>query len=327
MALACLAAAGPVSAKPKREHILAAFVDAPASNGYYFSLQAFRGQPGGATVTASFYSDRSSAIYVRKKPAIVTKHRIKADLGELGVIDLRIKDRKVRDRDRRRCGRTSFATARLRGGLHLESDFSHVRTARLQSFIFKAAVKRSCADSFGFLFASHPEVVEGASEVPALTACDSASGAGLLALRESLDGDDFFFGESTGTEFVAVKTTREDGLERILTTSSSGPTHDFGVSGRTARVNPPEPFSGRAHFRNGRLEGNLRVSLPGEGGVRLTPSKGELGTISSLDSPKCFPAYYGSLIYRPAVDQAVAAAIQRTALSQTARRALGALGD
>ena len=112
----------------------------------------------------------------------------------------------------------------------------------------------------------------------------------------------------------------------ITTTSASGATRRFGIRGRAARLAPPEPFAGRARFRDGRLTGNIRVTLPGEGTARLAPGRAVLGTLGEIDIPRCLPPYFVSIAGRSAVEQAIATAVQRAALTRTARRALSALG-
>ena len=328
--IVCLAATvalvvpGSASAKPadrELQPVLSTFVSADATNGYYFILSAFRGQPGGATVTASFFGDTSSVQYIRRSPAVVTKHRIKADLGDLGSVDLKVKRGKERSRNSR-CGRQTTAQARLKGGLVLDTAFSHVRSARLQGFVSKALVRRRCAEEYGPPIPFNHQTQEP-EDIQALTSCDRDSGIGLVALKQNFDN--FFFSQA-GTTFLATASSREDGLEIISTTAATGAARNFGIRGRAARVNPPEPFSGRAQYRNGQLTGNLRVDFPGTKPVPLAPAKADLGTLPTVSALDCIPGYF-TIAGRSAAEQAVAAAVPRAALTPGARRALSALGD
>ena len=330
MVVAALGAASPAGAADRKlDRVLIAYVDAQATNDYYFFLNAFRGQPGGATVAAAFSNERSTALYIRRNPALVTKHRIKADLGELGEVDIRVRKATKWRRDSNRCGRQASSAARFRGGLRLQSDFTDVRTARLTGFLVRASVRRKCANEYGppfyFNHGVNPVPVEP-KDPRLLTTCGGEAGAGFVAIKQPEDEGELFF-EQAATEFVATKTTRSDGLEIIRSTGASGTTRRFGIQGKRARVSPPEPFTGRAHFENGRLSGNLRVALPGAGEVRLTPGQGDLGKASTVAIPKCFPTYFAGAAGRPAVDQAVAAAVQHATLSRAARRAFAALGS
>lgn len=300
--LLTVAAAGTAEAKPSR--VLFVNLSMSASNGYYLDLSGFRGQPGGATATASFYGEDSSVTYLKRRPAQVTKRRLRVDFGELGQIDLRFKplDRQEINGP---CGRDRVAYGRFKGGLHLEGEngFSHVRTARLDGIVQTTTGRGQCGDAVPFR--DHRE-----SRERILTACGGDSGAAFGAARSS---------DSRGSFFLGSKRSTFGDLEVVSTAFAEGPTRRFAVRGKSARVSPPEPFAGRARLRGGRLTGDLRVTLPGEGRVRLTPGEGQIGG-SDAEFPKCFPFLLVRDASGPSVGAALARSVQSIALPPRARR-------
>jgi hypothetical protein len=319
--VACLSLAESASAGKKTQRFLDVRIDARASNGYNFTFEAFRAQPGGGSATITFERENSSAFYILRRPAVVTKRRVQADFGEIGAVDLRYRSEFSDDRHHRGCERHSFSFGKFRGGLRIEgeSGYSRVQQGVSMGAVYTNLVRGRCKHGGDEVVAIPYRGPAAASGKDILGSCGGASGAGFIAANAFFD---------QGSLFLASKSSRTKAFQVLRTIYAEGADRMFHVDGRTAKVRPPEPFEGRAELRGGELKGNLRAPLPGAGMVDLTPGDGSLSGIKSFEFPACFsPYYYAGGDRRASTRNAVAASLQRTALTSATRRFLAALGS
>lgn len=306
------AADGKGESKGKVDRVLSISVGARATNDYRFQFSAFRGQPGGATALIQVRNRSSSATYVLERPDLVTKRRLKADFGELGVVSLRF-DELDSGAGRDRCGRTSFKIGRFRGKIRFdgESSFTTVRSQGDIGLVISRSQRRGCGRAglpfpFPFPFrADRPGTV--------VTSCGPGSRLGFLAFEPFEDGP---------AEFLLSKFERAGEVDILRMNSLEGPSRTYAADLRasTARLTPPEPYAGRGFLSRGELRGNLRAPLPGAGMVELTPGDAELSPIEDFSAPECFPQLLTPGDGFWSVSVAVANEVIRKALTSGAKR-------
>lgn len=242
----------------------------PRADGYRLQTSA-----GHSRFSLSAYRGETSATY--SAPGFANRHRLEADLGRFGRVDVRF-DQTSAARVKRPLGEscrgprpielrgTAAGTVRFRGFNGFVSLAQHrVEASILHTF---AMTCPSGAGSFYGRAGSEPQA-------DTLTAKRRAGGELIqLAASNTLIG-------SLTIGFVSARTSRRiDGVQISDAASASPRDAELVISHRgvhpeTATLVGSGPFSGEASYQelaSGKSDwsGSLRVSLPGEGTVPLS---------------------------------------------------------
>lgn len=260
-------------------------------------------------------NETGSATYILRRPQRVSKRRIVADFGAVGRVSVRFDERDSAHTSRRRCSREGIAIGALRGDLRFDGENGFTRFVARRELAFRQSmVRRRC----GGRRTRRPGAVDDFPDAAFLSSCGGEAGAGLFALEYAPEEEPFFLG---------TRTERTEDLTTIRTLELTGAASAFDVrpDGRSARLDPPYPFSGRAEFSSGALSGNVSAPLPGVGPVRMAPGDAELflGSVD-FEPSKCFPPYFLS-DSAPGVDSAdvaIAGEAARGQLPRALRRVL-----
>lgn len=307
-----LLAASPASAEVERTIRVQA--GGQATNGYSFSLNAYREQPGGGIAVLELQNKISSAAYVQRRPAKVSKRGVVAEFGDLGRVRFRVE--KQFTGGQRRCNRSSFSL--LRGTIRFDGErgYSRIRSTDGLAFMESRTARGKCA---------------GGSDVPIEPALRRASRETFLASCGRDSGAGFFAAEpqrGAPADFLASKVSVEDELMSFRNVLVSGSNASFAPSPDLSRVRitPPQPFAGRAFYADGVLNGNARVALPGLDSVRLAPTEdAQAGGFDDVEIPKCFfPLLLADFLgpaARTSVDERLTRSILDGPLLRLARRA------
>ena len=313
MALAAAAAAFATSAPAagaagsEADRLLVIEAGARASNGYRLDFHAARAQPGGGAATIQVSNGPAGASYTLRHPQRISKRRVVADFGERGRVDLRFQT-DFRRKRRSPCGYNTLRFGSFRGEFHFEGEngFTRTRVRRTFGVVITQAQGR-CGERRTTLAAQRDRSA-------ILSTCGGESGAGFFAGEEAPGEESEFLGSK-------IEQTPNLTIVRTLSLTGAAKAFDVGPGLRTAVVRPPEPFSGRARYDSGRLEGNITGALPGAGQVRFTPGDAKLVRSSDFRFPKCFPPFYGNS--GGAAKTAVADVVGRAVLSARALRLFG----
>ncbi|HET6997887.1 MAG TPA: hypothetical protein VFI03_04795 [Solirubrobacterales bacterium] len=239
-----------------------------ASNGYsIFGLAASERADGRGDIALFVYNeDEAGVIY--GAPATVTPTRLEADLGRLGRISLDITPLGHKRTLRSRCGEpVSFEPNSYRGTFefHGEEGYTEASATTLHEYA-RFYVDLGCSTI-------------GSGE---------GSGAGLpgARLRLSSQGRRVRLSLQANKNHPRARSRFEVeihekhqgiAISRSTTVWTGADAFDYDPLLRTATLDPPAPFSGRATYRRGaaaanRWTGNLTVDLPGRSDVPLTSS-------------------------------------------------------
>jgi hypothetical protein len=210
----------------------------------------------------------------------ITHNRLFAKLGDLGRISLHFHLRHTRTRHHQ-CNRQQERLGIFKGRLRFRGEHGYVdvRAHRLHG---KVEMARKHLHRCGPRFVSrgrHPHKVESQAR-PGPRQHDKADQYTLLYAQKH--------GDSTGTDFFAIKEAREDATFLATTFNfrdgvfvdrqeyGDGKAPDFRVSkgAKAARIEPsPNAFRGVGHFRDrhkaNHWKGSLVTSLPGAPHLRL----------------------------------------------------------
>lgn len=246
----------------------------PASNGYSIHALAYDGDPHGEHDEVLLYVSRehSAVAYFAQKRVKVTETTIAADLRGVGSIDLHFVPSGKPRSETPACDRQplEFDSGFYEGRFDFEGEesFAEANSTRARGEI-RFAASLICSRPLNEGFGGH------------------LPGARLLARRHWHRG---------GLEFEATKNspTRPSrfraaiqewlgglAIAREISSEAEAGAFDFDVPDQIARLGPPPPFSGLAHFsrsgsRPGLLQGSLKVDFPGRSNVSLGGARGSL---------------------------------------------------
>lgn len=307
-----LFAAAPAGAEVQRTIRVQA--GGPATNGYSFSFSAHRQQPGGGVAVLELENDTSSAAYVQRRPAKVSKRKVVADFGALGKVRYRFEEGFASGE--RGCRRSSFSL--LRGAVRFDGErgYSRIRSNDI-AFMESTVVRDKCLDNDDVV-PIDPVLREGSRDV-LLASCGPESGGGFFVAEPE---------RGAPADFFATKSSVDGDLMSFRSVLVSGSNASFAPSPDLSRIriSPPQPIVGRAFYADGALSGNARVALPGLDSLRLAPSNDvEVGAFDEVRLPKCFfPLLLNDFLgpdARTSIDERLTRSILDGPLLRLARRA------
>jgi hypothetical protein len=239
-----------------------------ASNGYSILAIVSSERPDGRGQAGLIvYGKRGSATY--SAPATITATRVEADLGALGRIALDVIPSGRKKTLRSRCGGEpesfSFEPQLYRGTFEFHGEEGYAEAA--------TGAPREYARFFVDLFCAG--AVSGETRGPGLPGArlrvHARSGSFGLSLQANKNRP------GARTRFEVETHEKRNGIAISRSTTLRAGAGAFGYDPllRTATLDPPAPFSGRATFHRGaiapnRWTGNLTVDLPGRSDVPLT---------------------------------------------------------
>jgi hypothetical protein len=267
--VAAIAAVGVVAglpaSAPARELPAPGGFELHGSNGYSATVWAFPTRHGRQGVVLVYVRGRSSAVNYFA-PATVTETAIRARLGDLGEIDVDFKPTGRPKRERSVCGGkpVTFDSGSYEGTIDFigELGYTEIYATEARGDL-QFALDVICPG--GGLRGSGPGL-PGAE----LRVVHHVSGVGAsLIVEKNRPGSRSVFEASVAEERDGVAIERFTGIRAPSTAFEYDPLL------RTAVVEPPPPFSGRATFRRNarpasRWSGHLSVDFPGRTGVSLT---------------------------------------------------------
>lgn len=256
----------------------------PASHGYRITVSA---DPGGGLHSVQLIAESRSGTAEYLVSGTVTSTKLVASFGKLGRISVRFRPsgvtRSVRIAKSCLKERPPLVSSRLgsfRGTIvfHGEHGFtrvaaSHARGGVGDPLTNTAKKKPQCEH--------HESAAEKRRELEAVS-LDGAPSNSTVAFTAfpAPKGSAYAFlayaAERAGKMFIARYAGVGGGAEDFV----------FDDALTTATVTPPAPFSGTGNFRrnpDGAVEwsGDLAISLPGLGQVKLTGGKAELATVAT----------------------------------------------
>jgi hypothetical protein len=239
-----------------------------ASNGYsILGFAASERADGRGDIVLIVHGKRSSVLYAA--PATVTPTKLDADLGDLGQISLDIAPSGTKRTLRSRCGgeplRSEPNVYRGTFEFHGEEGYTEASATTLHEYT------RFTLD-FGCGVSDSGEV-SGEGLPGAKLRLLSRGGS----VRVDLQANKNRPGARSRFEVEIKEKRGRIGIARTTTLWASAAAFAYDPSLRTATLDPPAPFSGRATYRRGapaanRWTGNLAVDLPGRSAVPLTSS-------------------------------------------------------
>jgi hypothetical protein len=248
------------------------------SNGYsIIVIAASERADGRGDVFLIVHRRDSFATYVAA--AMLTGTRVEADLGRLGTISLDVVPSSVKRTLHRRCGDEpetfTFEPQSYRGTFEFHGEEGYTEA-------ITSAPREYTRFFFDLLCGG---VLRGESSGPGLPGArlglSSRSGPARLGLRANKNRP------RARSRFEVEIHEKRNGIaiSRGTTLWAGAAAFDYDPLLRTATLDPPAPFSGRATFRRGaapanRWSGNLTVDLPGRSDVPLTGS-GVRATLAS----------------------------------------------
>lgn len=239
-----------------------------ASNGYkIFVLAASERADNRGDVALIVHRPGASVIY--GAPATVSPTKLEADLGELGRISLDIAPTGTKKTLRSRCGGDSLTIEpdSYRGSFEFrgEEGFTEAEATRIPEYS-RFSVDFGCGGS-GRSEGSGSHLPGARLRVQAGGGHDRTS----LQVNQNRPG--------ARTTFEAGLSEKRGRIEIERSVSGRAPADAFAFDPllRTAKLDPPAPFSGSATFRRdaapaNRWSGNLTADFPGRSGVPLTAS-------------------------------------------------------
>jgi hypothetical protein len=268
-ALVCAAAlfglAGPAESEADAPGATGVFkVD--ASNGYSMLVIGYSKRADGrGTVTMFVGREGKAAIYLA--PATVTSSLIRANLGDLGRIDLQLHLSGVVKQETSACEKRplAFEAGTYRGTFEFrgEEGYAEAKATAVHSLI-RPLLNFVCGGrGFG-------EIV-GAGPPGARLRLFSRHGGQALRVQanENRPGAPMIYEATLDERLGRLK------VARVVEGRVPGDAFSFAGSLRTAVVHPPAPFSGSASFHrraapDNRWTGNLGIDFPGRSNVPLT---------------------------------------------------------
>lgn len=261
----------------------------PASNGYSLHALSFDGDPHGKPDELILFVGRKGAgvTYFALHQVEVTETTISADLGHLGSIDLHFVPSGRTKKEHPRCEprqSIEFDSGFYEGQIDFEGEegFTSVHATRAAGEL-QLGLNLIC---FG-----GPKVDGTGPGLP----------GALLHVRRhwsrgSLDLQARTNSPTRPTRFEATIEEHRSGLFAIRSITVFGPPAAFryDVSAQTARLAPPQPFAGAAHYvrarkHQGRLYGGLTVDFPGHSGVSLAGLRGGLSRYIANPNNRSLP--------------------------------------
>jgi hypothetical protein len=239
-----------------------------ASNGYSIFGYAVNERADGRGEIVLFVGrENGGAIY--QAPALLTATSVEADLGSLGAVSLQVIPSGRKKKLRSGCGEepqtASFEPQRYRGNFefHGEEGYTDAVTGAPREYT-RFFLRLICGG------AGMGELT-GAGLPGARLRLHSRSGPSRLDLQANKN-------RPGGGSRFEVETHEQRGKIRILRSTSlwaGAEAFQYDPLLRTATLDPPVPFSGKARFRRGataanRWTGNLTVDLPGRSDVPLS---------------------------------------------------------
>lgn len=235
------------------------------THGYSVLVFALPARGGGHGSALVYVRGRSGAVNYFA-PAIVTRTAIRARFGDLGEIDVDFKPSGRLRRERSVCGGkpVAFDSGSYVGTIDFtgEQGYTEVLATEAKGDL-QFALDIIC--SGGRSRGSGPGL-PGAE----LSVVHHVSGVGASLTAEK---------NNPGARSVLEASVAEEhdgvGIERFVGVKAPSSAFDYDPLLRTAVVEPPPPFSGRATFRRdarpaNRWSGHLSVDFPGRTGVSLT---------------------------------------------------------
>jgi hypothetical protein len=239
-----------------------------ASNGYSILVYAANERADGRGQIVLFVG-RKNAGATYAAPAMLTATSVEADLGSLGEVSLDVIPSGKTKRLRSRCGAepetAAFEPQRYRGNFefHGEEGYTEAVTDAPREYT-RFFVDLLCAG------AGSGET-GGAGTPGARLRLHSHEGLVRLNLQANKNRP------GARTRFEVDLHEKRDGIaiSRYALLHAGADAFDYDPLLRSATLEPPAPFSGRATFHRGaavasRWTGNLTVDLPGRSNVPLT---------------------------------------------------------
>jgi hypothetical protein len=238
----------------------------PASNGYrLIAIADSQSADGKGELLLIVGRHDASALYLA--PATVTATRIEADLGVLGAVSLDIVP-SGRTRSLASCGEgeprtTSFEPQSFRGSFafHGEEGFTDAVSQAPREYS-RLLSRLACGTSIG------NGEISGGGLPGARLRLRGRHGDAHLRLQANKNS------RTARAWFEIALDEKRDGItiSRARTLWASAGAFAYDPDLRTATIEPPAPFSGRAVFRRGAVRdwsGDLAVDLPGRSDVSL----------------------------------------------------------
>jgi protein-S-isoprenylcysteine O-methyltransferase Ste14 len=234
------------------------------SNGYLVRVWGLLARHGGQGSALVLVRGRGGAVNYFA-PATVTRTAIRARLGDLGEIDVDFNPSGRPMRERPVCGGEPvlFDAGSYEGTIDFtgEQGYTEVHATSVKGDL-QFALDGVCGGPLRMRTSSLP----GAE----LSIVHHVSGVGASLTAEKN-------GPRARSAFEASVAEERDGvgIERFVGIWAPSTAFDYDPLLRTAVVEPPPPFSGRATFRRNarpanRWSGHLTVDFPGRSGVSLT---------------------------------------------------------
>jgi hypothetical protein len=235
-----------------------------ASNGYTFSVMAGQDRTGRGFAFVTARSPHSEAFYFA--PASVSATGIEADLGAVGRIDVDFAPTGRPRAERSICGGkpVSVDSGRYEGSIDFEGEEGY-------SEVHASAARGEAMMALSLVCPSGP-LSEGTG--------GHSPGARLTVKHGGSRRFEFSAMKNSPTRparLTASVSEKRGGLfiSRGVEITAGPDAFDFDVPAGTARVSPPEPFTGQASYvrprgRRSSWLGDLRVDFPGRSNVRLT---------------------------------------------------------
>lgn len=240
-----------------------------ASHGYSITVLAYSRRADGRG-QALVFVDRKRASVTYAAPATVTDARIEADLGSVGAISVAFVPSGSIAEERSSCVKDDFVqfdAGMYQGTIEFHGEEGYTEASATQA----PAEFKPFLDLICFGHGTAETTVFGGSMPGARLRVRS------VAPRRRLSAQ---FNENrpgARMTFEAQASERHEGIaiSRSIQGMTPGAAFTFGDDLRTARLNPPAPFSGAAAFHrnaplSNRWTGSLAIDFPGRSNVSLT---------------------------------------------------------
>jgi hypothetical protein len=246
-----------------------------AGNGYQLRAISYDGDPQGERDALILFVGRkgAGATYFVLRRVEVTETTIAADLGPLGSIDLHFVPSGKPEKEHASCDfeQVEFESGFYEGQVDCEGEegYTEIHASRAPGEL-QLALNLLCTGG--------PAVEGFGGDAPGASLRvrrDRPKGAVSLEVKTN--------SHTRPAYFRASIEERSPGLAIIRGASATGAAASFAfdVPAQSARLAPPRPFAGVAHFDSGnrspgRLRGGLTVDFPGRSNVSLAGTRGSL---------------------------------------------------
>lgn len=278
-ALALGASTSPAAASPL---VPPGFV-LPASHGYKIFGLFFDGTPHEERDELLLIVARKDSAVTYFVPAKADETSVSADLGALGLVDLRFVPAGRPRPERTPCGtprRVEVERGAFEGSFAFRGEEGFARATATRMPAFARIV-------LGLICGGNDDVEGFGGHAP---------GAQLkIHQRGAAATTDFEARTNSPTRPAYLEASVEEkrgriGITRQVSFTAPPPAFRFDFAAKTATVKPGGPFHGSAKYdgskaKRSRMRGNLTVDFPGHAGVRLLGPRTSAGMVRYVDNP------------------------------------------